>query len=63
LPNGTSIRSIQMDGKPLALGQRVALGYRGVQDLQVEIVLGDARARITGTAGRFASALVSGDGT
>jgi general secretion pathway protein H len=63
LPNGTSIRRIQADGKTLALGQRVALGSRGAQEVTVEIAMGDARARITRTDGRFQSALLTGDGT
>ena len=62
LPNGTNILRIEMDGKPLALGQRVTLGYRGAQELVVEIALGEARARITGSAGTFSSALLPGEG-
>lgn len=61
LPNGTTIRSIQVDGKALELGQRVALGNRGAHDLSVEIALGDTRARITRADGRFHSALLPGD--
>lgn len=63
LPNGTAIRGIQVDGKPLELGQRVALGNQGAHDVSVEIASGEARALITGTAGRFQSALASGDGS
>jgi hypothetical protein len=61
LPNGASIRGIRVDGKALELGQRVALGNRGALELSVEIGLGEARARITGAAGRFHSVLVAGD--
>jgi type II secretion system protein H len=63
LPNGMYIRGIQVDGKPLELGQRVALGSQGAHDVAVEITSGEARARITGTAGRFQSALAAGEGT
>lgn len=63
LPNGTTIRGIQVDGKALEPGQRVALGNRGALQLSVEIGLGDTRARITGADGRFQSALVPGDDT
>ncbi len=63
LPNGIYIRGIRVDGKALALGQRVTLGDRGAHDLAVEIAMGDTRARITGTDGQFQSALDSGDGT
>lgn len=63
LPTGARISSIEADGRPLELGQRVPLGSQGTHELSVEIALGDARARITGTGGRFQSALASGDGT
>jgi type II secretion system protein H len=63
LPNGTTIRSIEVDGKAVALGERVDLGSRGAHDVAVEIALGDSRARITGTAGHFQSALETEGGT
>ncbi len=63
LPNGATIRGIQVDGKTLETGQRVALGNRGALELEVEIGLGDTRARITGADGRFQSALLPGDDT
>ncbi len=63
LPSGMNIRSIQVDGKPLQLGQRVALGNQGAYEVSVEIASGEARARITGSAGHFQSALATGDGT
>jgi general secretion pathway protein H len=63
LPNGMVIRSIRVDGKPLELGQRVNLDSQGAHDVSLEIASGEAHALITGTAGRFRSALASGDGT
>ena len=63
LPQSTNIRSIRMDGRDLALGERVALGSRGAQDLVVVISLGDSRARIIGLNGRFHASLETGDGT
>jgi general secretion pathway protein H len=60
LPGGMSIRSIQVDGKPLELGQRVGLG--GVHDISLEITTGTASATISGTAGHFQSTLAAGEG-
>ena len=62
LPNGTTIRSIQLDGQPLGFGQRIPLGNRATHDLSVEIALGEDRVKVTGKAGRFKSAPV-GEGT
>ncbi len=61
LPNGATVRSIRVDGKALAPGQRVALGNHGALELSVEIGLGDTRAQITGADGHFQSALLPGD--
>jgi type II secretion system protein H len=63
LPSGTHILSIQVDGEAAELGRRVPLGNQGTHELSVEIAVGEARARITGTAGRFQSTLAAGDGT
>ena len=62
LPVGTAIRGIEVDGKPLELGQRVALGLQGAHEVSVEIASGEAHARITGIAGRFRSELATGAG-
>ena len=59
LPEGATIRAIRVDGRDLEPGQRVALGNRGAVELSVEIGLGDARARVTGAAGRFQSVLLA----
>jgi prepilin-type N-terminal cleavage/methylation domain-containing protein len=63
LPTGTSILSIQVDGQTLEFGQRVPLGTQGAHDLSVVMAVGEARAKITGTVGRFQSTLASGDET
>jgi general secretion pathway protein H len=62
LPSGTAIRSIRVDGRMVGLGQRVPLHGQGAHDVSVEIGLGDARARVTGTAGHFRSALAAEGG-
>lgn len=53
LPAGIYILNIQADGQALALGERVLLGLQGVHALRVELALGNARALVSGSAGRF----------
>jgi type II secretion system protein H len=62
LPTGTTIRSILVDGQPLAFGQRVPLGNGATHDFSVELAVDEARVNVTGTAGRFRSAPI-GEGT
>lgn len=63
LPTGTTILGIRLDGQILAFGQRVPLGNQTTHKLSVEIALGEDRVEVTGKAGHFESAPVSGDGT
>lgn len=63
LPSGASIRGIRVDGQALGLGQRVPLDDQGAHDLTVELALGDALVRVSGTAGHFESVLAVDDGT
>jgi general secretion pathway protein H len=46
LPPEASIRAVRADGRPLAPGERVALGGEGAQILEVELTLDSARARV-----------------
>lgn len=62
LPTGTTIRSILVDGQPLAFGQRVPLGDTATVEFSVEIALDQARVNVTGKAGHFKSVPV-GEGT
>ena len=60
LPSGMVIRGIQVDGMPLAVGQRVKLD--GAHALTLEIASGETHARVSGTEGRFQSTLATGEG-
>ena len=59
LPDGATIRAIRADGASVEPGQRVGLGNRGALEVTVEIGLGEARARVTGSNGRFRSDLLA----
>ncbi len=63
LPSGIYILNIQADGQTLALGERVLLGLQGVHALRVELALGNARALVSGRAGRFQLDLAAGEGS
>lgn len=62
LPNGVYLRTLRVDDQPVGLGERVALGTLGAHDVSLEIVMGDARATVTGSPGQFISVLKGENG-
>lgn len=46
LPGGASIRQVVADSRLVAEGERVALNIDGVQHLEIELSLQDARAKV-----------------
>lgn len=49
LSGGASIRQVRADQAPVAEGERVALNSDGVQQLEIELSLQDARTRVMST--------------
>lgn len=47
LPGLAHVRDVTADGKALPFGERAVLGGQGVQQLVVELILGDARIRVS----------------
>ncbi len=53
LPEGLYIRSIRVDGRDLAFGERVELGGRMKHDLAIVLGRGDMVIRVSGNSDRF----------
>lgn len=52
-PAGLDVLHVDADGRRLATGERLNLGWQGAQRVVIELVMGRARARIAGEEDRF----------